>query len=468
MTPALGRCRFALCAAIVAFCFGPGRPSFAPAAGAQSVLEGIHHTLASDRTRVVLDLSPLALYEIRSHTGPDRIAVNLRGVAVGKSVRGAEISSGIVRRIRVNRLSWGAQVVFDLRRPAQWSDLHLDPVDDMPGRIMVDLLERGSAGEISRIEGGSAEPAAKRSPAATTGAVPSAAAPLEEPRSGWRTFVVAVDAGHGGKDCGAKGRQGLIEKDVVFEIARRVADSLNRTQGFKAVLIREGDYYLDLVDRTRLAKKKDADVFVSIHLNSAPRRSARGMEVWFISPAGADAAAKRLLSRGEAAAAQELGIDEPQTSDILQMLVDVNQQAMMQKSFLLAEEILKAAHRPGLPPVRSVKQQSFAVLKSIDMPSVLVEAAFLTNAEDAKLMRTDKGRQAVSEAVVSGIISFFRKYPPPPQARGAVARRVHQVRKGETLWAISRKYNTSVASIRSANDLRDSDVLLVGQKLVIR
>jgi N-acetylmuramoyl-L-alanine amidase len=107
------------------------------------------------------------------------------------------------------------------------------------------------------------------------------------------------------------------------------------------------------------------------------------------------------------------------------------------------------------------------VLKSIDMPSVLVEAAFLTNTSDAKLMRTTEGRQVVAEAIAAGIVSFFKKYPPPPDSRG-IARKVHKVRKGETLWAISRKYNTTVASIRSSNGLRNSDVLLVGQELVIR
>jgi N-acetylmuramoyl-L-alanine amidase len=264
---------------------------------------------------------------------------------------------------------------------------------------------------------------------------------------------------------GTKGKPNLIEKELALDIARRVAREINLKKGFRAFLVRDKDIYLDLVDRTRIAKRKDADIFVSIHLNSAPRKSARGVEVWFISPAGAEAAAKRILSN-EDVAAKELGLEEPENGDIMRMLVDVNQQGMMQRSFRLAEEILNATNRPGFPPARSVKQQSFAVLKSVDMPSVLVEAGFLTNSKDAAFVRTTEGREAIAVAVAAGVASYARKYPLPPQEkRNSV---VHKVRAGETLWAISRKYNTTVASIRRSNGLDESAVISVGQQLVIR
>lgn len=424
-------------------------------------LTGFHHTVAPDRTRIVLDLTSRSGYEVKSFHNPDRVAVNLRNVRTDDQLQPAEIETGIVRRIRVNRLSWGTQVVFDLRREAQWSDLYLEPVDGMPGRVVVDILSPEPQGEGARAAEATPVPPAPVAPAVSRS--PS----RDDPPVEERVVIVAVDAGHGGKDWGTIGRDDLVEKRLVLDIARRVAASLDKTKGFKAVMTRDGDYFLDLVDRTRIAKKKDADIFVSIHLNSAPRKSARGMEVWFISPAGADAAAKKLLSHGETAAAKELGLDEPQNSDILHMLVNVNQQAMMQRSFHLAEEILQATERRKVLPVRAVKQYSWAVLKSIDMPSVLVECAFLSNSTDAKFIRKEANRQAVSEAIAAGIVSFFRKYPLPPEGR-AIARKVHKVQKGETLWAISRRYNTTVASIRNTNGLSDSDVLLVGQELVIR
>jgi N-acetylmuramoyl-L-alanine amidase len=359
----------------------------------------------------------------------------------------------------VNRLSWGAQVVFDLRSEAGWSDLRLDSVDGMPDRIVIDVAPPPFRADASDASNAAVAPVEAPSiPMKTQDAARPGA-------SGERTLVVAVDAGHGGKDFGAKGKPNLYEKDLALDIARRIARNLNEKKGYKAVLTRDRDVFLDLVERTRIAKQKGADIFVSVHLNTAPRKSARGIEVWFISPAGAEATAKKILSNRESAA-RELGLEEPANSDIMQMLVDVNQQAMMERSFRLAEQILNSTGRPGLPPARSVKQQSFAVLKSIDMPSVLVEAGFLSNAKDAAFVAKPTGRQAVADAVAAGIVSYLRKYPPPPPATGGSV--LHRVRAGETLWAISKKYNTTVASIRRSNGLSELDVLRVGQQLVIR
>jgi N-acetylmuramoyl-L-alanine amidase len=456
----------------------PGPARDPAAASSEPGLAKIAHTVASDRTRLVLDLTAPAKYEIRPYANPDRIAVNLRDVTASSAVRAAEIEGGIVKRVRVNRLPWGTQVVFDLRGPAGWSDYYLQPVDGMPGRVVIDVSGRG---ESDSAPGSTAASAPVAEPASTSATVsegggdsvslpkpgsdskPKAA--RAEPRR--RAFVVAVDAGHGGKDYGTT-KKGLVEKELALDIARRLARKLDQTEGIDAILTRDSDVFLDLVDRTKIAKRKGADIFVSVHLNSAPRKEARGIEVWFISPAGAEATAKKLLSKRDAAA-QELGLDESENSDIMSMLVDVNQQAMMRRSLSLAEEILDATNRPGLPPSRSVKQESFAVLKSIDMPSVLVEGGFLSNSKDAAFIKEAKGRQSLADAVASGIASYLKKYPPPaPSSRTGGATVVHRVKAGETLWAISQKYNTTVASIRSSNRLGKSDALFVGQELLIR
>jgi N-acetylmuramoyl-L-alanine amidase len=405
----------------------------------------------------VLDLSEPIPYEIKAYSAPDRIAVNLPGAAAAKTIDTDDIADGVVSRVRVNRLEWGAQVVFDLRGAAGWSDHRLYSVDGMPDRIVIDVATAAL------------KPTDAVPPPGDTAASVSAplelAFPVKTDVKERRTLIIAVDAGHGGKDFGTKGKPNLYEKDLALDIARRLAAELERHEGLDAILTRDRDVFLDLIERTRIAKRKGSDIFVSVHLNSAPRKSARGIEVWFISPAGAEATAKRILSNRDNAA-RELGLESPENSDIMQMLVDVNQQAMMERSFLLAEQILNATDRSGLPPARSVKQQSFAVLKSIDMPSVLVEAGFLSNSQDAAFIKRPEGRQAVAQAVASGIVSYFRKYPPPPPAPSAGV--VHKVRAGETLWAISKQYNTTVALIRESNGLAESDVLYVGQQLVIR
>ncbi len=417
-------------------------------AGAPGSVTKIRHGTLDDHTRIVLDLSSKVSYEIRRYQNPERIAINLHKARATSGVQRFDIADGVVHRVRVNRLSWGLQVVLDLRSAADFSDFYLAPVDEMPPRIVLDLQMVAGEAEVGR-----------------QAALPAPVRAVEEPPQPGREFIVAVDAGHGGKDPGAIGGSKLVEKHIALDLARRVAQEIDAKPGFNAVLTRDRDVYLNLVDRTRIAKQKNADIFVSIHLNSAKRKSARGVEVFFLSPAGAEATASRFLSNKKTAA-RELGLDEPHNDDIMYMLVDVNQQAMMQRSSLLAEEILKAMKRRGLPPTRGIKQRSFAVLKSIDMPSVMVEAGFITNSQDANIYKSNKGKQDAAVAIAEGILAFLKKHPPPAAETGRVL--VHKVTPGDTLWKLSKRYGTTVASIQKSNRMGNSECLRVGQELVIR
>ncbi len=409
---------------------------------ARPLVSHIRCAVHGGQTRVVIDLSERAPYEVVSVKNPERIAINIPRTAASSKLRAMNVSGGVVRRIRINRLSWGAQVVLDLRSEAGWSDFFLVSVDDMPNRIVLDVE--------ATVE--------TRSSRTTNRGIAPATSPSR------RDYVIAIDAGHGGSDPGAVGRYDLVEKREALDIARRVAAEINARKGYKAVLTRDRDVFLSLPSRTRIAKKQGADIFVSIHLNSAPKKSARGIELFFLSPSGAQSTASKLLADKDRAA-EELGVEGTRNDDILHMLVDVNQQSMMQRSSLLAEEILKAMRQPGLPPTRTVKQKSFAVLKSIDMPSVMVETGFVTNSSDAKILKSDEGKAKTARAIADGVLKFMKKYPPPEETSNLV---VHRVRKGDTLWTISRRYNTSVASIQKSNRMGNSKMIRVGQELVIR
>jgi N-acetylmuramoyl-L-alanine amidase len=183
-----------------------------------------------------------------------------------------------------------------------------------------------------------------------------------------------------------------------------------------------------------------------------------------VTPAGAAATASKVLSNPNRAA-HELGLDDSDNSDLLHMLVDVNQQAVLARSELLAESILNALSRRDLPPTRSVKQKSFSVLRTITMPSVLVEVGFLTNRSDAKIIRSESGRDRIAASIARGIVAFLSKHPPARTEGDQLV--VHKVKRGENLWKISRKYGTSVASLRKANRLGKSSVLRIGQELLI-
>jgi len=409
------------------------------ATDAAPTVDHIRYSLRDGQTRIVIDLSAHAPYEIISVKSPERIAINIPRTNAGRSLKAMAIPEGVVRQIRINRLSWGSQVVLDLRSQASWSDFFLVSVDDMPHRIVLDV----GTGKKEKVTREASSP------------------PRMRPER--RPYVIAIDAGHGGSDPGTMGNR-LVEKRDALEISKRLAKEINSRSGYKAVLTRDRDEFLSLPSRTRIAKKKGADIFVSVHLNSAPKKSARGVEVFFLSPRGAESIASRFLANKDRAAA-ELGLEGARNEDILQMLVDVNQQSMMQRSSLLAEEILKAMKRSGLPPSRSIKQRSFAVLKSIDMPSVMVETGFVTNSKDAKILRSDKGKTATAKAIADGVLAFMKKYPPPEESGRVV---VYRVKKGDTLWRISRKYNTSVASIQRSNRMGGSKTITIGQELVIR
>jgi N-acetylmuramoyl-L-alanine amidase len=392
----------------------------------------LRYSVSEGRSRIVIDCTGKFTYKIVLFHNPERIAVNLVNVKAPKSVRDKQVPTGIVRTIRVNRLSWGSQVVLDLRDYADFKDFVLGKTETKPERIVLDVWK--SANEAREDEN------------------------TQEP------FIVAIDPGHGGSDPGAIGRFGLVEKDIALDIARQVASDLNRRNGFKAVLTRDRDKFLTLEKRNELARQFGGEAFVSIHLNSARKKTARGAEIFFLSPAGAASKASRLLA-DKKKTASELGVDAPDSDNILYMILDVNQQRMMLRSSLLAENILKAMRVRDLPPVRSMKQRSFAVLKTITMPSVIVEVGFLTNLHDARLLKSSKGRENIAHAISRGIVSFFEAYPPPRAGAGKVI--VHKVKKGDSLWTIAKKYRISLAKLRRINKLSTTSTLQIGQRILI-
>jgi N-acetylmuramoyl-L-alanine amidase len=390
------------------------------------------------KTRVVLDVSSPCNYKITKHKSPDRIAINIRGARGGNALVPLSIDSGVVERVRVNRLSWGTQVVLDLKKQAEWKDFVLAKNGNLPDRIVLDVYDTSSKASSRKTRSSASGPATRKDD----------------------LFVVAIDPGHGGKDPGTS----KVEKKYNLDMSGRIAKRINELDGFKAVLTRDRDVSLNLERRVDIAASQNADVFVSIHVNYAPNRSARGVEVFFLSPRGARVTTSKVLSN-PTRAANEFGLSGTQNTDLIHMLVDVNKQSVMTRSELLAESILESMNKKHLPPTRSVKQKSFSVLRTFETPSVLVETGFMSNSKDAKILRSPEGRQRISEAIANGIVAYFSDFPPPRGRHDPVI--VHKVERGESLWKISRKYGTSVASIRRANNLGKSSLLQPGQELII-
>ncbi len=458
--------------AAVVLAGGLGLSAPSSAAGIVRV-DAIRHSATGERTRVVIDLSRAAEYTVTRLADSTSVAVSFQGAALSLDVGETRVGVNGVRAVRPVVNAAAVDIVVELERPAQWDVFALPASAGKPARVVVDLTPAPIASPTvatTRVEPESTasvdEPPATNSPStAPSATVPLATAPRTPPKS--RPFVVAVDAGHGGHDAGATGRFGLVEKKLCLDLARRTVEILNRNGKVHAVLTRTSDEYLTLPRRNEIAEQKGADVFVSIHLNTAPSRSARGAEIYFVAPAGAQSAANQALKSGEAA--HDFGLEESGNSDIVHMLLDVNQQSVLARSELLAESILESVRERNLLPTRAVKQKSFSVLRTISMPSVLVEAGFISNNADAKLVKDPDGREKMARAIAAGVLEFFSAHPPQRMeaSEPAVASLVHRVQSGDTLWTLSRKYGTTVARIREVNGLRPSEELRVGQQLVV-
>jgi N-acetylmuramoyl-L-alanine amidase len=443
----------------------------APAWAGPGLVRTVRCSSSGGSARVVIDLSRPLGYDVTLSPDSTVLRIEIPGAVSEASlaevkVRAAGVSSVFTRTVKSAPDPSRVEVTLRLDGPVAWKHFSLPASQGKPARIVLDV-ERASVVPAPTLAGADSGVRAPADTATDTDAGVSASRPQAHTTpAGGRPFIVAIDAGHGGHDTGTIGLYGLTEKKLVLDLAHRVADDLNRRAGIHAVLTREDDTYLTLPERNEVAEKLGADIFVSIHLNSAPSSSARGAEIYFVAPAGAERAATKEIASGDAA--HEFGLDRREDADIVHMLLDVNQQSVLARSEALAASILEEVRGKDLLPTRTVKQQSFSVLRTISMPSVLVEAGFLSNSADARLLRTDDGRDRIAHAIADGIGDFLRANPPQRDEADASPSIVHRVHNGETLWTISKRYNVTVNRICQLNGFRTPQPLRVGQEIVVQ
>jgi N-acetylmuramoyl-L-alanine amidase len=230
---------------------------------------------------------------------------------------------------------------------------------------------------------------------------------------GEREVIVAVDAGHGGDDPGATGQRGTHEKDVTLAIARALAERINRETGIRAVLTRSGDYFVALPNRIARARSAHADMFVSIHADAVHDREVSGASVYILSERGASSTAARMLADQENAADLKGGISlSQQRPDVRSVLLDLTQNAAIGQSVEAADRVLGALDRVGAIRKREVQQAAFVVLKSPDIPSMLIETAYISNPLEESKLRSPVEQERLADAIFSGIDGYFRKFPP--------------------------------------------------------
>lgn len=450
-----------------------------------------------DNTRVIFELSAPVDYQLFQLANPDRVVVDIDNGDFGKGV-GAKPGKGVVKDMRIGHYKGNARVVLDLDGSAHPKTFLLKPAGQYGYRLVIDLGT--PSGKPSRLVETVDHDIATGKP---------------------RPVVIAVDAGHGGDDPGARGRNGTLEKNVTLAIARDLAKLIDAQPGMQAVLTRSGDYFVPLEKRFQIAREHKADLFVSIHANSCPDYcDARGASVWVLSTHGKQSEAGKWLAKSENASDLIGGVSLDDKGHMLaSVLLDLSQGASMHAAHEVGADILD--HLGKIAPLyrSSVQGANFVVLRSPDVPSILVETAFISNRSDEARLSSATDQRHLAKAILGGVEQYFETTPPPgtwfaaqrsqrlhlgapasqvavasapasasvagarrtPRVQLASARRtsvahadadiqdMHRVTRGETLSGIAQRYGVSMTSLRSLNSgkIPNDGGVQAGQVLLI-
>jgi N-acetylmuramoyl-L-alanine amidase len=340
-----------------------------------------------ESTRVVLDLSGSAQHTLLVLRDPDRIVLDVAGARLAPGSRATPAGVGVVKQVRMARRPTGElRIVFDLSRSIRAKSFLATPNDRYGYRLVIDMGNTASAETPVKVE---------------------------HARPDARDLIIAIDAGHGGEDPGAIGKNGTREKDVVLAIARAVAQRVDAEPGMKAVLTRSGDYFVPLRDRMRRARAQQADLFVSIHADSIRDRSVDGSSVYILSQRGATNEAARWLAERENASDLIGGVSLDDKGDVLaSVLLDLSQSAALSASQAAAEQVLHQLNQVGEVRKPLVQQAGFVVLKSPDIPSMLVETAYISNPEEEQRLRGPAHQAKLAAAIYQGVREYFYADPP--------------------------------------------------------
>jgi N-acetylmuramoyl-L-alanine amidase len=413
-------------------------------ADATTALRDIRVWASPDSTRVVLDLSEPASYTLFALEGPDRIVIDFERIEADVAAIKVPEGSGVVKSVRLGeRGRAGLRVVLDLVAKVEAKAFLTPPNETYGHRLVVDLGHGGAP----------AAPAEPPKPVKIAGG------------EGQRDLVIAIDAGHGGEDPGAIGKSGTREKIVTLAVARKLAERINAEPGMKAVLTRTGDYFVPFRERIRRARVQQADLFVSVHADAFMDRSVRGSSVYVLSTRRASSEAARWLAERENAADLIGGVSLHDKSNVLQsVLLDLSQNAAISASREAAARVLAELDHVGQLKKSEVQHASLIVLTSPDVPSMLVETAFISNPDEERKLRDPAHQERLAKAIHAGVRRYFYDNPPPGSRVAVLAARErgqalrHVVSPGETLGEVAGRYAVSVDELRAKNRLASETV----------
>lgn len=402
---------------------------------------------APDHTRLVFDISEPADYKLFSLQNPQRLVIDIAQGSLRTDFTQLKLTSTPIAKMRsAVRNNGDLRVVLDLSAAIEPRHFTLDSNEQYSDRLVIDLFDKQTA--ISR----SVQQVVEHSD---------------------RKIIIAVDAGHGGEDPGALGPKGIMEKNVVLQIAQRIERLLDRDPHFEGLLVRSSDYYLAHRKRTQLAREQRADFFISIHADAFTDSRANGASVYALSNSGATSETARFLARRENRADLIGGTSALKLGDrddmLAGVLVDLSMTATMSSSLNAGAYVLKNMGTVARLHKKKVEQAGFLVLKSPDIPSLLIETGFISNPKEARQLSSGSYQQKMATAIYNGLVQYYTENPPLGTLLAtAVSGKplAYLVASGDTLSEIAARYNTSVNRILNYNKL-SSSTIRVGQELLI-
>ena len=462
-----------------------------PLAAEKLDVKNVRVASSEQLTRIVFDTSGLPSYKIFTLNNPPRVVIDISDARLAMNVKQSVFSESVVSQLRhAERQGNKLRLVLDVKSTTVPKSFILPASKGSSHRLVIDLKTgKQSAIAATKVKPQKvkpqpdiekppvktakveklAPPTPKASQTAVKREVKKPVKPVKKlpPAMQGRELVIAIDPGHGGKDPGAIGYAGTKEKKVVLQISQRLARLVDAEPGMRAVMTRNTDKYLTLRGRMKLAREKGADLFVSIHADAVKNRKVRGSSVYVLSKNGASSEAAKILAKNQNSVDTVGGVKLDGKDKMLQkVIVDLSQSATIDESVELASYVKNELKRIGKTRDR-IESAGFAVLKSPDTPSILVETAFISNPSEEKKLRSATHQQRLATSVFRGIKTYFHRNAPNNTLYAQLNKLdQHTIQSGETLSGIAIKYRVSLSSLRDVNSLK-TDKIRVGQKLII-
>lgn len=418
----------------------------APSVQAETSIDQLRLWRSPDSTRLVFDLSGSVDHTLFELENPHRIVLDLDPAAMAASTEQLQLGNTPLRQIRTGeRPDGGLRVVFDMKEDVRTRSFALLPTEGYGHRLVVDFFDSEQE-TVRTIED------------------------FTEPN---RDVLIAIDAGHGGEDPGALGPGRIYEKDVVFGIANSLKRQIDAMPGYSAVMVRTGDYYIALKDRSERGRSERADLFISIHADAFDHPSAHGASVYALSQRGATSETASYLAQRENRADLIGGVGELSLRDkdatLASVLLDLSMTATLDSSLRVGDEVIREMGQVTRMHKRQVEQASFVVLKSPDMPSLLIETGFISNPDEARRLADPAFQSTLASSIFRGVQNYFSKYPPEGSLiaqRGSLMPKTYIIQRGDTLSEIAERFGISMALLQQQNNLSDTSIR-IGQTLSI-